>query len=186
MNFETHVDTHEYINIFSSCLYSPHIIKPTWIAYSATLIDNIFVYSLSHHTSSRNLAYELTDHLPNFIIINKFTALPKNVPKVIRVYANFDPSKFCDDVRSVNWEKYFYSNDSSELFDSVYSELRGVVDSHIPLKTLNKRKLKQTSKPWITQGIRKSIQVKNILYKKFLKIRSTYAITTNSKCIEIT
>ena len=78
-------------------------------------------------------------------------------------------------MRSINWEKCFnLANDSSEVFDSFYSELSGVVDFHIPLKTLSKRKLEQTSKPWITQGIRKSIQIKNRLYKKFLKTRSTY------------
>lgn len=175
LNFETHLDTHEFINILSSYFYSPHIIKPTRITYhSATLIDNIFVNSLAHHTISGNLVYDLTDHLPNFIIINKFTALPKNFSKVTRDYSNFDPNKFCDDVRSINWEKCFNSNDSSESFDYFYSELIGVVDSHIPLKILSKRKLKQTFKPWITQGIRKSIQIKNKLYKKFLKTRSTY------------
>ena len=62
------------------------------------------VNSLSHRTISGSLAYDLTDHLPNFIIVNKFTALPKNVFKVIRDYSNFDPSKLCNDVRSINWE----------------------------------------------------------------------------------
>ena len=55
LNFETHLDTDEFINVLSSYLYSPHIIKPTRITYhSATLIDNIFLNSLSHHTISGN------------------------------------------------------------------------------------------------------------------------------------
>ena len=134
LNFETHLDTREFINIFSSYFYSLDIIKPTRITYhSATLIDNIFVNSLAHHTISGNLVYDLTDHLPNFININKFTALPKNVSKVTKDYSNFDPNKFCDDARSINWENCINSNDSSEAFDSFYSELIGVVDSNIPL-----------------------------------------------------
>ena len=56
LNFETHLDTREFINIFSSYFYSLDIIKPTRITYhSATLIDNIFVNSLAHHTISGNL-----------------------------------------------------------------------------------------------------------------------------------
>jgi len=174
LNFETHVDTHEFINTLSSYFYSPHIIKPTRITYhSATLIDNIFLNSLSHHTISGNLIYDLTDHLPNFIIINKFTTLPKNFSKVIRDYSNFDSQKFCNDIRMLNWECP-NSKNASELFDSFYSKLSAVVDAHIPLKTLSKRTLKKTSKPWITKGIRKSIEIKNKLYKRFLNNRSNY------------
>ena len=147
MNLDTHSDTHEFINILSSYFYSPDIIKPTCITYhSATLIDNIFLNSLSHHTISGNLIYDLTDHLPNnnFIIMNKFTVLPKNYKKVIRDYSSFDAKKLCDDVGTIKWE-FPNSNNASELFDTFYLKLTQVIDLHIPLKTLSKRKIKQTS-----------------------------------------
>ena len=38
-----------------------------------------------------------------------------------------------------------------------------LVNKHAPMKTISKRKAKQFSKPWITEGLRKSIRVKNKL-----------------------
>ena len=59
--------------------YEPHIIKLTIITYhTATLIDNIFFNSLDFFTISgyRNIIYDLSGHLPNFLIINEITMLP--------------------------------------------------------------------------------------------------------------
>ena len=52
-----------------------------------------------------------------------------------------------------------------------------IIDKHIPVKQLSKRERKFLSKPWITSALRKSIYVKNNLYKKFIKTRSTYIHT---------
>ena len=54
-------------DIFS--FFQPLILQPTRITdHSATLIDNIFFNSLEHFTISGNIVYDLTDHLPNFLI----------------------------------------------------------------------------------------------------------------------
>ena len=47
--------------------------------HSATLIDNIFLNSFEHFTISGNIVNDLSDHLPNFLISNKFSSLPCNV-----------------------------------------------------------------------------------------------------------
>ena len=55
--------------------FQPHILQPTRITdHSATLIDNIFFNSIEHITVSGNVEY-LSDHLPNFIILNRFSDL---------------------------------------------------------------------------------------------------------------
>ena len=38
-----------------------------------------FFNCLEHFTISGNIIYDLTDHLPNFLIINKFSLLPTNI-----------------------------------------------------------------------------------------------------------
>ena len=42
-----------------------------------------------------------------------------------------------------------------------------LLDRHAPFKTFNKKPNIDSSKPWITTGIAKSIKVKDNLYKKF-------------------
>ena len=80
LNSDSHLPTDEFLNSLGTYFYSPHILQPTRItSHSATLIDNIFFNSLSHHTVSGNVLYDLSDHLPNFLIINKFSSLPNNL-----------------------------------------------------------------------------------------------------------
>ena len=73
LKFEHHPATDHFINTLGTSFFHPHILQPTRITdHSATLIDNIFFNSLEHFTISGNIIYDLTDHLPNFLIINKF------------------------------------------------------------------------------------------------------------------
>ena len=72
LNYESHLGTDDFINTLGSYFFQPHILQPTHITnHSATLIDNIFFNSITHHTIIGNITYELTDHLPNFIHCQK-------------------------------------------------------------------------------------------------------------------
>jgi hypothetical protein len=88
LNFESHVGTENFINTTSSYCYSPQILQPTTRTrithHSATLIDNIFFNSLDYYLMSGNLLYDISDHLPNFLIINKYSTLTKTL-KCIKV-----------------------------------------------------------------------------------------------------
>ena len=41
--------------------------------------------------------------------------------------------------------------------------------NHAPLKKLSRKQSKQLYKPWITKEIKKSIKLKNLYYKNFMK-----------------
>jgi hypothetical protein len=47
-----------------------------------------------------------------------------------------------------------------------YNKLNKLTNKHAPLKLISKRKIKQSAKPWITKGIKKSIKIKNKLFWK--------------------
>jgi len=49
-------------------------------------------------------------------------------------------------------------------FSKFFNSVNKIVNKHAPPRPLSKRKAKQFSKPWITRGIRESIQVKNALF----------------------
>ena len=172
----SHSATEEFLNTLETHFFNPHILQPTRITHhSATLIDNIFLNSITHHTISGNIYYDLTDHLPNFLIINKFSTLPKKFKITKRDYPRFNESDFLEDIETVNWNKELAdSNDPSVMFDQFYSILSSIVDKHVPSKQLSIKEIKQLSKPWITKGLRVSIEVKNKFYRKYLRNRSWY------------
>ena len=79
------------------------------------------------------------------------------------------------EISSVDWQVLFqHESDSSKMFESFHRILTQFIDKHIPIKQLSRRELKSYSKPWITSAIKTSVRVKNALYKKFLKTKSTY------------
>ena len=54
--------------------------QPSLLNAQRVGVDNIFFNSLEHLTLSGNIVYDLTyHHLPNFLIVKKFTSLPNNV-----------------------------------------------------------------------------------------------------------
>ena len=54
--------------------------QPSLLNAGRVGVDNIFFNSLEHLTLSGNIVYDLTvHHLPNFLIVKKFTSLPNNV-----------------------------------------------------------------------------------------------------------
>ena len=177
LNFESHSDTNEFLNILGSFLFSPHIIQPTRITYhSATLIDNIFFNSTTHHTISGNIINDLSDHLPNFLIINNYASLPKNLKIYKRDYSQLNTDDLLNDFEIVDWDLEFAGcvRDASGMFDVFYNRTCKIIDDHVPLKQLSKKAIKLRSKPWISKAIQKSISVKNKLYKKFVKHRTVY------------
>ena len=170
-----------FLNTLGSFSFQPHILQPTRITdHSQTLIDNIFFNSLEHLTLSGNIVYDLTDHLPNFLIIKKFTSLPNSVKIDKRDY-----STLIQDIQSVDWEGVLHANpDPNVMFDSFYSRISDIITVHIPLIQLSKRELTMKFKPWITNALRVSINIKNKLSRSIFQL-NLHTIKLNSNFIEI-
>ena len=176
LRIDSHPGSENFINTLGSFFFQPHILQPTRLTdHSSTLIDNIFFNSIEHFIISGSLVYDLTDHLPNFIILNKFSSLPSSVKVYKRDYFKFNQASLISEIHTVDWQIVFTSDtDPSCMFDCFYSKISQIVDKHIPIKQLSRRELKFKSKPWITSAIKRSIKVKNNFYKKFLKTKSSY------------
>ena len=99
LNSDSHSGTEEFFNTLGSYFFNPHILRPTRITHhSATLIDNVFINSITRHTISGSIVYDLTDHLPNFLIVNKFTTLPKGFKIFKRDFTHFNEQNFLQDI----------------------------------------------------------------------------------------
>ena len=131
--------------------------------------------SLNIEGVSGNLIAKVSDHMPNFILLNKEINKSHNSRVLKRDYKNFDKSNFIYDISSIDFEP---GGPSENGLDSRYEHFQNsilhVIQRHAPLKPLSKKQQKQRKKPWITNGILKSISLKNKYYKKFLKSKDPY------------
>jgi hypothetical protein len=76
LNWDSLSPTEEFLNTLGTYFYNPHILQPTRMTHHlVTLIDNIFLNAISHHTISGNVVYDISDHLPNFLILNNVSTL---------------------------------------------------------------------------------------------------------------
>ena len=150
--------------------------KGTETHITPALIDNIFVNSLDIDGVSGNLIAKVTDHMPNFVLMHKEISKNHKSKILKRDYKNFDESSFINDVSKTDFDPDGLLGLSS--LDSRYEHFQGnildAIQNHAPLKPLTKKQHKQRKKPWITNGILKSISIKNKFYKKFLKSKDPY------------
>jgi hypothetical protein len=178
LKITTHTASDDFLNSLGSFFFQAQILQPTRITdHSVTLIDNIFLNSIEHFVISGNVVYDLSDHLPNFVILEKFSFLPSNVNMYRRDYSKLNKLDLIVDFQHVNWQTVLQvstCNDPSSMFVLFYAKTTEIIDKHIPVKELSRKEIKLKSKPWITQAIQKSINIKNKLYKKFLKTKSSY------------
>ena len=153
LKFETHPVTDKFMNILGTHFFLPHILLPTRITHHLeTLINNIFFNSIEHFTVSGNLVYDLTDHLPNFIIVKKISSLPAKVKLYKRNYSSFDEIAIVNDILAIDWRQAFSGDTNPNMFDSFYNKVAEIVDTHIvdthiPIKQMSKRQLKVTLNP---------------------------------------
>ena len=177
LNSESHSQTEHFINNLASYFFQPHILHPTRItSHSATLIDNIFFNSLDHNTISGNILCDLSDHLPNFLLINEID-ITREEDTYIRDYSNLDERIFIEKFEQIDWDETFQGmNDVNQIFGTFYSTATNIIDQHIPLRKLSRRERKLRSKPWITPALKVSIGIKNKLFRKYIKSRNEYPL----------
>ena len=87
-----------------------------------------------------------------------------------RDWSKFDQENFILDYFSVDWEVLLKIDERSvDNSTKMYLDRSNMLlDTYVPLKRINKYKLKSKSKPWITLGLQKSISAKNKLLKNFI------------------
>ena len=111
---------------------------------------------------SGNIITDITDHFSQFCIIK--SAKSKHVKRIkkMRDFTRFSADALKEDVSSVNWNTLISNkdNDVNKSFSSFFKKLNRIINKHAPVKSVTKRKLKQLHKPWITRGLKTSINKK--------------------------
>ena len=165
------MDISNFINLIYSNSLLPTITQPTRItSHSSTLIDNIFTNSIQTESISGNLTCNISDHLPQFLIVPNQTQKIKikNSNKFHRNFKNFDQNNFILDLLSINWNKQLNlnKNNANTTMENFLHIINSILDRYAPFKKTSIKQIKTSLKPWITPGILTSIKIKNYLYKK--------------------
>ena len=177
LKFQKREQINTFINTLMEECLQPTIMEPTRYVIHAkpSLIDNIFINSINKTTKSGNIVDKISDHMPNFVIIENFVSSRTRKKIKKRDMKHFDEVAYHLDLQGINFtEKIKEENDVDNAYAIFHKHFIEIIDKHAPLKSLSKKEIKQRQKPWITSGIQKSISKKNKFYGKFLKTKDYF------------
>ena len=165
-------------------LSQPCISKPTRIVnnQNPTLIDNIFVNTIESPVCG-NLINKISDHLPNFIIVENQNIKEKIMTNMHRrATGNYNPITFQNELVKKFSAKYNTSLSTDELSTTIITTFQESLENNSPMKLISRRKGKLKQNPWITQGILKSIRTKTFWYKKFMRSKDANCYNQYKVC----
>ena len=169
LNYNDHQPTNEFVDYLASNSFIPYTLRPTGMtSHSKSLIDSVFSNKISHDVISDNIIATISDHLHHFLLApNVLSNNPKNPIFKKEIGQNlFNQTLYLSILIKIGL--MFSKLDQQDVNLSIESFLdntNSALDEHIPLKRINKYKLKFKSKSWITPAIQKSVIVKNSLLK---------------------
>ena len=171
LNYNLHSHTNDFINTMISHYLLPHILHPTRVTdHSATVIDNIFSNNTVHESVSGNVMTNISDHFPQFIILNKINMDCKSCSYAKHNFSNFDEQRFIDGFKKQDMSFLEHTHLSmNSKFDLFYEKVSTCVDFHAPVKKLNKKDLKLHEKPWINPKIQRLMKYRDKLLRKLNK-----------------
>ena len=141
--------------------------KPTRITdNSSTIIDHIYTNIFDKPLDSGILSYDISDHLPVYCSLRIGTS--RNCEPILRRCSkNYKAENFVDDICiemdniQTKYQDHKSKISGNSLFTTFISSFTQTHNKHAPLVELSKKKMKTSLKPWLTQGILKSIKTKN-------------------------
>ena len=156
--------------------FMPQITLPTRITEkTATLIDNILINNNVLNCISGNITTSISDHLPQFIVLDSLLGTSTDVDSsqiLYRSFKNFNEENFSNDINEINWAFATENNDINLGFETLLRLIDKTLDKHAPVKKCIRKEEKLALKPWVTNGIKKSISVRDKLYKEMIRAKN--------------
>ena len=172
-NCVTSKDTAAYLDDILLNNFLPTVVMPTRITQNtATLIDHIYYYEGHNNDSctalvkSGNILSDISDHLPNYIILYKRAATVCNKRPLIRIFSEKNKQKFSSYLQNTDWDKVYQENDAEAAYNSFINIVTEAYEISFRLTKLSRKRSKD--KKWITPALKKSSKQKNKLYRKWI------------------
>ena len=126
----------------------------------------------------------ISDHLPQFIVTKNGKGdkpTNKTAKTTYRDYKNFDMESFKIDLQGIDWTFATQNNDVNLGFEAFLRLFNTTLDKHAPIKEFTKKEEKDKLKPWVTKGIKKSMSVRDKIYKQVIKEKDQLMKTEKQK-----
>ena len=119
--------------------FIPHITLPTRVTEeSATSPDNIFTNNYEHNCVSGNITTYISDHLPQFLIIEDLKQTPSKEISTIsfRDYKNFSDDGFKAELSEFDWSLVTENSEVNLGFETFVRPVNRILDKHAPTKII--------------------------------------------------
>ena len=172
IKFDNHYHFEYATNLFSRG-FLPSITIPTRItAHTATCIDHIFVQvppQNNFECVSGVLLSDISDHLPCFLSIKTNShVINKDTRPNVRLYGDKECDIFKTKMQQFDWDALY--TDDVGWYSAFISVTQNIFYASFPVVKLSRKRSKD--KPWITKGIKISIQRSHKMYRNSLKSSS--------------
>ena len=84
-------------------------------------------------------------------------------------------------LQGIDWTFATHNNDVNLGFEAFLRLFNATLDKHAPIKEFTKKEEKDKLKPWVTKGIKKSMSVRDKIYKQVIKEKDQLMKTEKQK-----
>ena len=126
LNYDHHMETHDYVDTMFSNSLIPQITKPTRITpTTATLIDNIYSNDiLGEYNQLHGILYtDISDHLPIFLLTKLNNDIKDDVTIETRIYNDQTIASFKSMIDTICWNDVYASEDPQKSYTSFLKKM---------------------------------------------------------------
>ena len=129
---------------------------------TATILD--WVYTSTEYVSrSGVINYNISDHMPTFLVRKKPRNKIKKVIAIGRSYLRYNENIFKQKLEELSWDKFDNSTDPSEMWDCFEDNVNIVLDELCPIRNLT---VPETKPDWLTNDIVQLMRRRDKMYKE--------------------
>ncbi len=125
----------QFVDTMTQFNLQPTINKPTRIVKNQkpSLIDNIFVNSLEKNIISGNLVSKISDHMPNFMLMNDQSLASKKMQNKKRCYKNYNAEEYRKDIETIDITPALLRyTDANEIYKYYHDQALAVMVLAVP------------------------------------------------------
>ena len=176
LNITNYIPSSEFLETLYTFSFCALINKPTRMSSTAaTLIDNIYFSDVEHSELFNGILYtDISDQVPIFSIHLKVKSVidRERYITVRRYDENNNNYAFCQQLTNMDWTSVYECSDCQSAYSLFHECFMTCYNECFPLRSF-KISTYRGRKPWLTQGLKGSIKMKN---KLFVRSRKTPSV----------